>query len=157
MPYHNIETALSPTDIDQIKGHIEDIKELLPFLINLTPKERQAGMLGHNNYAFTKAAFEHATYNANLLPPSFSVASWQADIELYDALRPLIQQLKQLLEGLEDTHLALRMESQKAALDFLKLAKIASQSNIPGTDEIVSSLSDKLSVKRKKKGEKPEE
>nr|VFK16788.1 MAG: hypothetical protein BECKLPF1236B_GA0070989_110211 [Candidatus Kentron sp. LPFa] len=40
MPYQNIDASLSPEDIKAIKDAFALIQEKLPFLINLTLKER---------------------------------------------------------------------------------------------------------------------
>jgi len=80
-----------------------------------------------------------------LLPPSFSLTGWQADIELYDRLTPIAQQVAMLQEALNDTMFALRTEAQKSALDFLKFAQVAANGNQPGTTSMVEDLKSKLS------------
>jgi hypothetical protein len=145
MPYNNIEASLSPTEQADLLLRIEDMRSLLPFLVNLTPKEKQKGKYGQHNYAFLRAAFDYAQQRPELLPPSFSLAGWQADIELYDRLMPIAQQVTMLQEALNDTIFALRTEAQKSALDFLKLAQLAANGNQPGTGSMVDDLRGKLS------------
>nr|VFJ70933.1 MAG: hypothetical protein BECKFW1821C_GA0114237_102524 [Candidatus Kentron sp. FW] len=42
MSYQDIDAALSPADVKAIKAAIDTIEQKLPFLVNLTPKERKA-------------------------------------------------------------------------------------------------------------------
>ena len=157
MPYHNIKASIDSSQQSDYLERIAQLKHDLDFLINLSPKERKSGgRLSHHNYGFVKSAIDYANYNNSLMPASFSLSEWQADVALYDALSPIAQQLNSLLEAIEDTRMALRMESQKAALDFLKFAKIAAQSNVPGTTEIVEDLSTKLDTRRGVKNKKKE-
>lgn len=144
MPYNNINASLSPTEQTDLIQRIEDMRALLPFLINLTPKEKQQGRYGQHNYAFLRAAFDYAQQRPELLPPSFSLTGWQADIELYDRLMPIAQQVAMLQEALNDTMFALRTEAQKSALDFLKFAQVAANGNQPGTTSMVEDLKSKL-------------
>jgi len=41
MPYENINTQLLPADSTDIQNNIAGLKAKLPFLVNLTPTERQ--------------------------------------------------------------------------------------------------------------------
>jgi hypothetical protein len=145
MPYNNLEASLSQAEQADLIQRIEDMRSLLPFLINLTPKEKNRGKYGQHNYAFLHAAFDYAQQRPELLPPSFSLTGWQADIELYDRLMPIAQQVAMLQEALNDTMFALRTEAQKSALDFLKFAQVAATSNQPGTTGMVENLKSKLS------------
>jgi hypothetical protein len=145
MPYNNLEASLSQAEQVDLIQRIEDMRALLPFLVNLTPKEKNRGKYGQHNYAFLRAAFDYAQQRPELLPPSFSLTGWQADIELYDRLTPIAQQVAMLQEALNDTMFALRTEAQKSALDFLKFAQVAANGNQPGTTGMVEDLKSKLS------------
>nr|VFK78188.1 MAG: hypothetical protein BECKSD772D_GA0070982_100859 [Candidatus Kentron sp. SD] len=58
MPYQNIEASLSPEDIKAIKDAFALIQEKLPFLINLTPKERRSLFkTGVDSVSFIECAF----------------------------------------------------------------------------------------------------
>jgi hypothetical protein len=155
MPYNNLEANLSQAEQADLIQRIEDMRALLPFLINLTPKEKNRGKYGQHNYAFLKAAYDYAQQRPELLPPSFSLTGWQADIELYDRLTPIAQQVAMLQEALNDTLFALRTEAQKSALDFLKFAQVAANSNLPGTTSMVEDLKSKLSKPYKARTPKP--
>ncbi len=41
MPYQNISAALTPEDLQAINAAVEAIEAMLPFLVSLTPEERQ--------------------------------------------------------------------------------------------------------------------
>jgi hypothetical protein len=155
MPYNNIEASLSDADQAALFDLINDMRAKLPFLVNLTPHEKRKGKLGQHNYAFLKAAYDYAEKHPEMLPPSFSMPSWQADIDLYDRLAPIAQQVAIFQEALNDTLYALRTEAQRSALDFLKLAQLAATGHTPGSTDIVVDLKSKLSKPYKKRTPKP--
>ena len=141
MPYQNIQATLSGDDADNIALHLQAIRELLPFLINLTKEERgKGGGLGRDRYAFLMEARDIARNNPGLLPPVFDMAGWEADIALHGALRQLLQQVSSLHEALDDTVLALRIESQGRAADVRDYVKQAAKREVPGMDVLVARL-----------------
>jgi hypothetical protein len=144
MPYNNINATLDNADLDAYIKNIQVIKDSLPYLVNLTPKERQAGVLGQNKLAFVKAAYDYASNNPILVPAALNAADWASDIALLAQLTQLLQAVNVLQDALKDTTLALRIESQTAALQFYQYAKIAAQSQLPGVDVIVDDLKKKL-------------
>jgi hypothetical protein len=144
MPYQNINATLDNNDLIAHIKNIQVIKDSLPFLVNLTPKERQAGILGQNKLAFVNAAYDYATNYPTLVPAALNATNWASDIALLAQLTQLMQAVSVLQDALKDTTLALRIESQTAALQFYQYAKIAAQGQVPGVDVIVDDLKKKL-------------
>jgi hypothetical protein len=144
MPYHNISAKISDRDHAVLIDSINDIKNQLPFLVNLTSSERNAGLKGQNKLAFLMAAHDYASNNGSLIPASLDLAEWTNDIALLQKMGTLLQAINVLQEGIRDTELALRIEAQSAALQFYKYAKIAASSQVPGVDVIVDDLRRKL-------------
>lgn len=148
MPYHNIDETLSDAKYNATLSFIEDIKGTLPFLINLTPTEiKKLGILRANKLSFVKSAFDFATNNPAILPNNFDQTGWQRDIELLEKISVIKQQTAQLLESLNDTHLAINAEVNQKSLQFFKLAKMQSKLNTPGADTIVDSLASSYGMK----------
>ncbi|MBL7766286.1 MAG: hypothetical protein JNJ58_09350 [Chitinophagaceae bacterium] len=144
MAYNNIEAVLSPTQQQEIIAQIQAMKESMPFLVSLSTKEKHSGRRTHNYHSFRSNALEMASYNQELLPPSQPYSAWAKDEELLQSLTPILQALNIFRETLEDTILALRMESQKSSMNFLRLARMASAANVPGTDTIVKRLEEAM-------------
>jgi hypothetical protein len=150
MPYNNINARLDDAQLAEHLLALEEMQTRMPFLVNLTPKERQAGKLGQNKLAFVKAAYDYAQHNSLLIPPALNIDDWNADIELLAQLVQLQQKTSMLLEALDDTTLALRKECQKASLQFYKYAQVAANSQVPGVDVIVDDLKKKLGGRKGK-------
>jgi hypothetical protein len=96
MPYHNVSASISQADHAALIAQINSIKSQLPFLVNLTPKERQAGAKGHNKLAFVMAAHDYAAHNAPLLPTSLNYTEWTSDIALLQQVSTLLQAVNML-------------------------------------------------------------
>jgi hypothetical protein len=142
MPYENINTQLSLSDEADIRAKIEAVFALLPFLINLTKKERkQKTGQGRHKELFIITAFEIAQTNPLLVPQKLSMLEWENDIELHTQLISIHRRLKQLEEAINDTLLALKAEKSKSASVFYNTLKIFENSNIvDGIDTMVGKL-----------------
>ena len=141
MPYHNIQATLPESVATNIVDGLHAVRDQLPFLINLTKAERgKGGGLAQDRYAFLKEAQDIVRNNPGLLPAVFDQAGWEADIALYDALRPILQAVASLHEGLADTVLALRIESQGRAADVRDQVVQAAKRNVPGMDVLLARL-----------------
>nr|VFK21492.1 MAG: hypothetical protein BECKLPF1236A_GA0070988_1030511 [Candidatus Kentron sp. LPFa]VFK34973.1 MAG: hypothetical protein BECKLPF1236C_GA0070990_1031711 [Candidatus Kentron sp. LPFa] len=61
MPYQNIDASLSPADIKAIKATFDTVLQKMPFLINLTPKERKSMFkAGPDSVSFVQNALNAA-------------------------------------------------------------------------------------------------
>ncbi|MBL7765022.1 MAG: hypothetical protein JNJ58_02935 [Chitinophagaceae bacterium] len=145
MTYDNINVQMSATQLAQLKDAIHQVRNLLPFLINITPEEKKKlGRKAHDRLAFRKYSMQLALQRPELLPPSISMSEWSNDIALYDDLLPIYQNLQQLLEGLSDTLLALRLEGHQSGILFLNILRAHAKTNTMGIDTMVSRLEEAL-------------
>lgn len=141
MPYHNINAQLNSSDLQLIMNRIQEIKNLLPFLINLTPEEsRKSGSFLRLGYSFYTAAYDIANQRPELLPPAISMSDWKADMELLRAITPIKQQVEQLLEALTDTQVALTVEVTEKAVAVRNVLKAQRKSQAQGIDEALAAL-----------------
>jgi hypothetical protein len=117
MPENRVSATLSPSDRQEILAAIKTIREKLPFLIDLTPQDRQSlPKMGDKSRAFVKKAVDVAIQNPNFLPRSFDIEEMQRDVELYESIYPIYQALTQLCELVDDTQIAVGSEAYVAAL-----------------------------------------
>jgi hypothetical protein len=141
MPYQNISAELKPAEKNEVLELINQINQKLPFLVNLTPDERHSlPKMGDKSFSFVEKALELAQQNLNLVPPYVNIDELRRDFELARSLRDILNVVSQLYEKLSDTYLAVGSEAYTAALQFYNSAKLASKSNVPGTDVIVDEL-----------------
>ncbi|MGA7936587.1 MAG: hypothetical protein WCA35_23735 [Kovacikia sp.] len=80
------------------------IKAKLSFLVDLSAEERKAlPKMGDKSRAFVSKALEVATQNPDFLPRSFNLEELRKDVQLFEALYPLLLSMTQLQELLDDT------------------------------------------------------
>lgn len=117
MPDNRISASLSQADRQAVLDALNTIRTKLPFLIDLTPEERKGlPKLGDTGRGFVAKALEVAEQNPDILPRSFDVAEMRKDLELLDALLPVVTAFAQLNELLDDTYTEVGSEGYAAAL-----------------------------------------
>jgi hypothetical protein len=141
MPVTNISAALTAAQVTAINGALNTIRTNLPFLVNLTAEERLAlSKMGEIGYNYVTRALDYAQGNAGILPPNFNLTEAQKDLKLVNDIRPIMQQVAQLLEAIDDTMMMAGIEAKDFADKFYALAKLQAGTNTPGMDVIVSDL-----------------
>ena len=150
MTDNRIDASLSAADREAVLKAIATIKEKLPFLIDLTPEERKSlPKLGDRSRAFVAKALEVATQNPDILPRSFDTEEMRRDVELFEALYPILLSLSQLKELVDDTFLAAGSEAYVAALSVYGYAKASG--NTQGLDTALDELGRRFARKTPKK------
>ncbi|HLP88836.1 MAG TPA: hypothetical protein VK184_09650 [Nostocaceae cyanobacterium] len=152
MSDNRIDASLSPADQKAVMQAIATIKEKLPFLIDLSLEERRAlPKLGDKSRAFVSKALEVALQNPGILARSFDVEEMRRDVELFEALYPIMLSLSQLQELIDDTCLAAGSEAYVAALAVYNYAKVSG--NTEGLDTALDELGRRFARKSKKQVE----
>lgn len=145
-----ISATLSHTDRLAVMNAIATIKEKLPFLIDLSAEERKAlPKMGDKSRAFVSKAMEVATQNPDFLPRSFDLEEMRKDVQLAEALYPIVVALSQLQELLDDTTLAVGSEAMAAALQVYSYAKVSGQG--AGMEGLVEEMGQRFARKPRKK------
>ena len=122
----NLSVQLAAADKAAILTKIGEIKALLPFLINLTPKERQRlRKKGTKRAGYVDAVYNSLSSNPTVVPASFSMVEFTKDIEISKALQEILSTVSTLVEGIDDTILLAgneEMTASDAGYDYLKRA-----------------------------------
>ena len=101
---NKIDATLSAADRDQILDLIRQIRQLLPFTVDLSPEDRQTLVkMGDKSRAFVEGCLTLAESDESFLPRSFDVKEMRQDKELYDIMSPIATQLSRLFEAVGDT------------------------------------------------------
>lgn len=157
MPDNRISATLSDTDRQAVLSAINTIRDKLPFLVDLTPEERQSlPKMGDKSRAFVEQALEVAAQNPDILPRSFDVDEMRKDTELFSGLLPVLTALSQLQELVEDTYIAAGSEAYTAALLVYQYARTAGKGS--ALDSALDGLSQRFARKstgKKGGGESP--
>lgn len=149
MSENRIDASLSPADQKAVMQAIATIKEKLPFLIDLSKEERIAlPKLGDKSRAFVVKALEVATQNPDVLPRTFDIEEMRRDVELFEALYPIMLSLSQLQQLIDDTYFAAGSEAYVAALAVYQYAKVSG--NTQGLDAALDELGRRFARKSKK-------
>lgn len=126
MPNNHISAELSQADQQAVLAAVNVIRQKLPFLIDLTPEERRSlPTMGNKRRGFVARALDIAEQNEGILPRSFDVAEMRKDVELLEALRPILTALAQLSELVEDTYMAVGSEAYTSALLIYQFVRSA--------------------------------
>jgi hypothetical protein len=130
MSYSNISSSLTAANKTDIQTKIDSVKLVLLFLINLTPAERKQFLkMGDKSVAFVQKALQAAQANPTVIPATFNVPEFQKDITLFNDLSEILNFLRPLTEGIDDTMLALGNENMRQGIAVYKLIKEASKTN----------------------------
>lgn len=147
-----ISSTLTPADRDTVLAAVTTIKQKLSFLVDLTPEERKAlPKLGDKSRAFVSKALEVATQNPGFLPRSFDLEEMRKDVQLFEAMYPIVMAIAQLQELLDDTYVTVGSEAYSAALQVYGYAKVSGQG--AGLETVVDELGQRFA--RKPRKEKP--
>ncbi|WP_026736521.1 hypothetical protein [Fischerella sp. PCC 9605] len=149
MTANRISANLSKTDREAVMQAIATIKEKLPFLVDLTTEERKAlPKLGDKSRAFVSKALEVAGQNPDFLPRSFDLDEMRRDVELFEALYPILLSLSQLQELVDDTFVAVGSEAYAAGLMVYNYAKASGKG--AGLDAALDDLGRRFARKARK-------
>jgi hypothetical protein len=149
MSMRSISATLGQADREAVMAAVATIKEKLPFLVDLSVEERKAlPKMGDKSRAFVSKALEVAAQNSDFLPRSFDIDEMRKDVDLYEALYPIVLSLAQLQELLDDTHVTVGSEAYAAALQVYHYAKASGKGG--GLDVMVEALGQRFARKSRK-------
>src|SRR5256885_17167516 len=106
-----ISASLTQTNKDDIKINVDDIKLILSFLVNITPKERKKFYkMGQKSVGFIKDVLSVLRTHPTAVPAAFSLTDFENDFQLYLDLKGVFDLMLPLMEGIEDTLFVLKSE-----------------------------------------------
>ncbi|KAM3099919.1 hypothetical protein ACKFKF_13095 [Phormidesmis sp. 146-12] len=152
---NRISTTLTKADREAVMEAIATIKSKLPFLVGLTAEQRQGlPKMGDKSRAFVIKALELATQNPDFLPRAFDLDEMRRDVELFEAMYPIVVALSQLQTLVDDTTMAAGSEAYAAALQVYGYAKASGQG--AGLEGVLGELGQRFHRKpRQPKSDQP--
>lgn len=103
-----------------------EIQEKMPFLIDLTIDERRSlPKMGDKSRAFVDQGLVLADQNPNILPRSFDIDEYRRDIQLAKQLEPVVLAMRQVMNRLEDSYIAVGSDAYSQTLLVYQAAKLA--------------------------------
>lgn len=114
---NRIDATLLAADRQAVLDALALVRTKLPFLIDLTTADRQSLLrMGDKSRAFVNQALTVAEQDDSFLPRSFDSAEMRQDVELIEALAPIMTAVTQLNELLGDTFALVGSDAYAAAL-----------------------------------------
>lgn len=143
MPTDNrISATLSADDKAAIMAALDIIRTKLPFLVNLTPDERQSlPRMADKTLAFDQKCGTYMTARPELVPSYVNVPELGKDRDLANDLNDIARVIGQLAEGVSDTTMLALSEAYMADLSFYQSVRQAAQRGVVGADTIYNDLS----------------
>lgn len=125
MPSNRIAADFSAEQREKAKAALAALAEALPFLIDLSAEERRdMAKFGEKNRSFVVKALAIAEQHPEILPASFDLAEFRADVALVESLYPVRSAVETLFGRLDDTYFAAGSEAYAAALLVYQYAKL---------------------------------
>ncbi len=144
----NISAELSNQVLEQIKSDLGNIKNALPFLVNLNSKDRRNLLkMGPASVSFVEEALNISKNHSGILPSNFNITEFEKDVRLTAALTDLSSVLIPLAEGLSDTLMSVGSEAMAQANIVYAQLKISSKN-----DSNMDDLKNRLGARYKKTG-----
>ena len=144
MTQNLVAIEFSPADLEAIDGALAVLEAKLGILITLSADERRTAIkMGDKSEVFCRQTELVLRQNPGIVSGNFDLAGLQQDIVALDALRPLQQRLRTLIDRTDDTELALGSDIMSASFDGYALAKVG------GKGTALDTLRDAMQTDRK--------
>lgn len=135
-----INEILPQQSIDNINFNLDDTRDNLPFLVNLTNKQRKrAFKMSHKRYHFVATAIDAIKAEPLSAPSWVNPTSLQNDYILYNQLFAIENKIEALLLDIKDTRTQIASEALKTATDIYAHVQNA-KDRIPGMEAIFDAL-----------------
>ena len=142
MPTDNrISAIIAPADKSDVLAAIQTIRTKLPFLVNLTADERRKLVkMSDKTIAFDEKCASYMAMHPELVPSFVNAIELAKDRALRVALNDILNELRQLTEGIEDAIMLASSEAYLADLSFYQNVRQATQRGVVGADTIYTDL-----------------
>ena len=138
---NKIDVSVNQETQTQILQGVATLKTLMPFLIKLSKKQREAlHKLSDGRKPFTEKGLYYGTNNADLNPGTELLEACNNDFTLYSFLNNVEKELLQLLEMVRDTKQLAGAEALTVASFIYSVAKLKLKLGAPGMQSIVDDL-----------------
>lgn len=128
MPNPNLSVDLTQAEKDAIIAKFNEVKALLPFLVNLTPSERKKLFkMGPDSVSYVQLCLQVAQQHPEILPSSFDVGEFTKDVSLNSELNEINIVSNPIAEGIGDTMMQAGIECMRQSNTIYELVKTAAK------------------------------
>lgn len=145
-----INATLSETDKEAVKTKLEEIHQLLPFLVALPVGQKRGGIsMGQKSVEFVNLALRGASHFPQYLLQSFNKEEFTNDVNLIGQLWDVRILAASLLEKIDNTIYAASSDAMQTSNEVYNYLKTAAKK-----DASVKALVDEMSKRYEKKKNK---
>ena len=147
MSTNRVSATLKDADKTAVLEALAQAKEKMPFLINLTGKERhRSRKMGAKSVEYVNLSLQGSQTFGSLIPPSIDISEFTKDVTLVNQLLSVRMEVEALLEGIDDTMLAAGSDAMQYADLVYSYLKTGSKTNV-GVKSITADIAKRF-VKR---------
>ena len=149
MSVNRITLVITPEQRQAAAAAMAQVKSALPALAKLQPGElRELHGFGAKNEVFARGILRALQTHPHIVPANLDVAGAQADLEAFDALRPLLEAVRLLHAELEDTVALLGHDVMDFAYDGYQQLKLAGSAD-KGLDDMRRDIGAQFHTRRR--------
>ena len=138
---NRISAELTEEDMKLIFSSVQNMEANMPWLTNLTPKERiTLPKAADKTVSFLDKALDYSQHNPQFVPPFLNVTEFAKDVTLAEKLLSGARPIRMLADKMEDTAMRASSEAYQAALLFYQAVKAAAKLGVPGAQTIYEDL-----------------
>lgn len=132
MEQNLVSAALTSEDAAAIQKSLADAKAKLEFLLTLQGADIKGLVkVGNTFLPFIERAHQVATDHPEILPGVFNKEEFTRDCELIWKLRPIVSQINELANSIQNTYFATSSDAMTSALDVYAAVK-QNRDKVPG-------------------------
>lgn len=132
--------AITQEQKTAVEGGIQTIKGGIPVLVVLQPEQKKDFVRVGNTFGpFIEMAHGATEKHPEIMPGVFNIGEFDGDYQLQKDLLPILTQLKELTESVEDTIFAARSDAMAAALEVYAAVQ-QNKDKVPGLDTLASDM-----------------
>ncbi|HET7733193.1 MAG TPA: hypothetical protein VFK73_05075 [Paludibacter sp.] len=142
MAQNLISATLTAADAGEVQKNLKEAKDKLVFLLSLQPSDINGIIkLGNAFLPFIDKIYQTVNDHPEILSGVFNKEEFLSDYALLNSLRPIVNQMNELAEGVQKTFYAVGSDVLVASLDVYSSVK-QSQDKVPG----LKATADELAV-----------
>jgi len=149
MSTNRVSATLNDADKTAVLESLAQVKEKMPFLINLTGQERKRSRtMGAKSVEYVNLSLQSSKTFGSLIPPSIDISEFTKDVTLVNQLLSVRMEVEALLEGIDDTMLAAGSDAMRYADLVYSYLKTGSKTNA-GVKSITADISKRYMRRRR--------
>lgn len=132
---------LTPEGVELILAKLNEIRELMPFSVGLSSKDRLTyPALGSKGTQFVQRSLESMRQNPTLVPAFVDVESIESSYAMYNNLLGIAESVQQLERLVTDTMHVAGSNSRSQAFEFYNSVQRGAKANVPGAQIVFENL-----------------